>query len=96
MDTHPTRRQFLITTGSISAVAPLVLSTPDVRSLDRADAKAMYDGVRRWGLTNISEKCVADYDVAFWREQWKRTGDSGAHRERRVCDRHVSKPEPVC
>ena len=30
MDTHPTRRQFLITTGSISAVAPLVLSTPDV------------------------------------------------------------------
>ena len=41
MDTHPTRRQFLITTGSISAVAPLVLSDAGCCSLDRADAKAM-------------------------------------------------------
>ena len=73
MDTHPTRRQFLITTGSISVVAPLVLSTPDVVLSTVQAPKRWYDGVRRWGLTNISEKCVADYDVAFWREQWKRT-----------------------
>jgi hypothetical protein len=32
-----------------------------------------YRRVTRWGLTNITEKDAANYDIAWWRNHWKRT-----------------------
>jgi len=32
-----------------------------------------YRTTHRWGMTNLSERDVADYDVEFWRSQWRRT-----------------------
>jgi hypothetical protein len=66
MDPHPTRRQFLVATGSIASLAPLVLSTPDALLSTTQAPTRWYDGVRRWGQTNISEKCVLDYVLSVF------------------------------
>ena len=36
-----------------------------------------YRRVRRWGQTNITEADPARYDVAWWRDYWKRTQVQG-------------------
>jgi hypothetical protein len=36
-----------------------------------------YETARRWGQTNLTEIDGRDYDPAFWREHWKRTGIQG-------------------
>ena len=65
-----TRRQFAITTGTVTAaivIAPKAALTSD-------DAVPWYRRVTRWGQANNSYLDVANYDVAFWRSYWKRTG----------------------
>ena len=40
---------------------------------DRASAQPWYRRTLRWGQTNIRETDPPEYDIAWWRQQWKRT-----------------------
>ncbi len=61
-----TRRVFLQTAAAGSALAGQAgASTP------------WYRRACRWGQTNITEKDPVRYDIAWWREYWKRTGVQG-------------------
>src|ERR1035437_2409538 len=63
----PTRRDFLQTTLAGAAV-----------SSAQTDAAApWYRRVCRWGQTNITERDPVRYDIAWWREYWKRTRVQG-------------------
>src|SRR5580658_5020876 len=57
----PTRRTFL--QASLAAAAPL----PATQSVP------WYRRTYRWGQTNITETDPPNYDIAWWREYWKRT-----------------------
>jgi hypothetical protein len=61
-----TRRVFLQATAAGSALA----------SQTGASAP-WYKKVCRWGQTNITEKDPVRYDIAWWREYWKRTEVQG-------------------
>jgi len=64
-DDGVTRRAFLQTgLAAAAAAAAPQLSQPSVPWYRRA---------YRWGQTNITEKDPIRYDIAWWREQWKRT-----------------------
>lgn len=58
-----TRRQFM----AAAAAAPVanIAKTP------------WYRRTLRWGQTNITEKDPVRYDIAFWRDYWKRTRAQG-------------------
>lgn len=58
-----TRREFLAT-----AAAP---------ALPAASAVPWYRRTYRWGQTNITENDLPRYDIAFWREYWKKTEVQG-------------------
>ncbi len=87
MDSSPTphadsRRLFLKKT----ATATLALAGADFAALaaddprraqPRAGALPWYRRVTRWGQTNITEKDPARYDIAWWRQHWKRTRTQG-------------------
>jgi hypothetical protein len=61
-----TRRVFLQATAASSALA------------GQTGASApWYKRVCRWGQTNITEKDPERYDIAWWREYWKRTAVQG-------------------
>ncbi|MCL5744414.1 MAG: beta-galactosidase [Acidobacteria bacterium] len=62
-----TRRTFL---SSATAV-------PALSAGGRADAMPWYRRTYRWGQTNITEKDPVRYDIAWWREYWKRTEVQG-------------------
>src|SRR5262249_58751879 len=70
----PTRRQFMLDAAAaslaIGAAPSIVLSheQPNART-DRPWYRRAY----LWGQTNITEKDPVRYDIAWWREQWKRT-----------------------
>jgi hypothetical protein len=73
-----TRRSFI----QKSAVATAVLATarwPALAADNPASPPATpwYRRVRRWGQTNITEADPARYDVAWWRDYWKRTQVQG-------------------
>ena len=38
-----------------------------------------YRRAYRWGQTNITEKDPEQYDIAWWREYWKRTEVQARH-----------------
>jgi hypothetical protein len=59
-----TRRDFL-TTSAAALAAPAARPTP------------WYRRTYRWGQTNITEKDPERYDIAWWREYWKRTETQG-------------------
>jgi hypothetical protein len=61
-----TRRAFLQTgaAAAIAAASPLPLP---------AAPAPWYRRAYRWGQTNITEKDPVRYDIAWWREQWRRT-----------------------
>jgi hypothetical protein len=59
-----TRREFLA-----ASAAPLASSA--------APAVPWYRRALRWGQTNITERDPVRYDIAFWREYWKRTRVQG-------------------
>jgi hypothetical protein len=72
-----TRRAFL----QDAAVAALVVSggaaVPTLVQADghstRPQATPWYRRAYLWGQTNITEKDPVQYDIGWWREQWKRT-----------------------
>src|SRR5690348_13218899 len=72
MQVKPTRREFLVTAGSVSAA--LLLS--DLHTLEAqapAGGAPWYANCVRWGQTNLTLKDIATCDVGFWRDFWKRT-----------------------
>src|SRR5947209_2885098 len=53
-----------------------------------ANALPWYRRTLRWGQTNITEIDPAAYDIAWWRQHWKRTGHR-ATPSRRPPDDHA-------
>jgi hypothetical protein len=43
----------------------------------QANETPWYRRITRWGQTNITEKDPQQYDIAWWRKQWKRTNIQG-------------------
>src|SRR5581483_8903631 len=63
-----TRRDFIAAAGvAAHAGAAMAASVPE----------PWYRRTRRWGQTNITENDPARYDIAWWREFWKRTQVQG-------------------
>jgi len=62
------RRQFL-QAAALAASAPPAPAAPA--------AVPWYRRALRWGQTNITEADPPRYDIAFWREYWKRTAVQG-------------------
>ena len=79
MDQHggatPTRRAFLEQVA-IAAVAVSRPGTAPARS-GPDEPPPWYRRTLRWGRTNITEIDPADYDLAWWREHWRRTRVQG-------------------
>ena len=65
-----TRRQFL---GEAAAA----LSAAGAQAQAGAGQAPWHRRALRWGQTNITERDPERYDVAFWREYWKRTRVQG-------------------
>lgn len=40
-------------------------------------AQPWYESTHRWGMTNLSERDVADYDIGFWTQYWRDTRIQG-------------------
>jgi hypothetical protein len=71
-----TRRDFLHTgVAAMAAGAATRQSRPasNPSSQPAHPALPWYRRAYRWGQTNITEKDPVRYDIAWWREQWKRT-----------------------
>lgn len=68
-----TRREFLSASAAASAAA-FALESP---ALAAPEAAPWYRRTVRWGQTNITEKDPVRYDIAWWREYWKRTETQG-------------------
>lgn len=62
-----TRRSFLSSATAVPALA----------AGGRPGATPWYRRAYRWGQTNITEKDPVRYDIAWWREYWKRTEVQG-------------------
>jgi hypothetical protein len=69
---QPTRRQFL---GSIGLVAAAAITASG--QSETQPGVPWYRRTYRWGQTNITEADIARYDIAWWREYWKRTATQG-------------------
>ena len=66
-----TRRTFLQITAAAALSAPVTAQT-------RAGGKQpWYLRTYRWGQTNITEQDPIQYDIAWWRDYWKRTEVQG-------------------
>ncbi|HTS62020.1 MAG TPA: alpha-amylase family protein [Candidatus Acidoferrales bacterium] len=63
-----TRREFVA--GAAAAIAA-------TRTAAAANSEPWYRRTYRWGQTNITEKDPERYDIAWWREFWKRTRIQG-------------------
>jgi Hypothetical glycosyl hydrolase 6 len=76
LSTGPTRREFLIQAAAVTA---LVAANPRAAPADsQVNApQPWYRNTLRWGQTNITEADVDRYDIAWWRQQWKRTAVQG-------------------
>ena len=75
-----TRRTFLSTSLAAATLAGADLSSATTaESTARAAAieDPWYRRTLRWGQTNITEIDPAAYDIAWWREHWKRTRVQG-------------------
>jgi hypothetical protein len=60
------RREFIVTTGAVALSA----ATAEAQTGE----ELWFNKVTRWGQTNTSAMDVRNYDVEFWRGQWRRTG----------------------
>jgi hypothetical protein len=82
-DNTETRREFIKKTAGIAAAAaagangfPATVS--ERRRKGDSDQKTpWYRRTYRWGQTNINEKDPTRYDIAWWRDYWKRTQVQG-------------------
>lgn len=78
-----TRREFIKKiTAAVTlplVVADLVAFAADkpITGPEPALELPWYRRVTRWGQTNITEKDPQQYDIAWWRKQWKRTQIGG-------------------
>lgn len=52
-------------------------SVADRNAIGKNSSQVWYRRALRWGQTNITSKDPIDYNVAWWREQWKRTAIQG-------------------
>lgn len=69
---NPTRRDFL----ELSLAATALPASVSAQTGGR-DARPWYLRTYRWGQTNITELDPVQYDIAWWREYWKRTATQG-------------------
>ena len=77
MSTSLSRRSF-VKTAAVAAIAASNLETALGATKDEPGSKLpWYRRTFRWGQTNITEADPASYDVAWWREYWKRTRVQG-------------------
>src|SRR6266513_1436314 len=69
-----------------AAAVALALGTPDFRLASAraqtaqpvsSPALPWYRRALRWGQTNITERDPARYDIAWWRQYWRRTAVQG-------------------
>lgn len=72
------RRQFLQQTAAAALLAGLAEwrldaaeATPTAGGAEKAEP--WFRRTRRWGQVNLTEKDAETFDVAAWREQWRRT-----------------------
>jgi hypothetical protein len=65
----PSRRDFITVAAAALTVAPDQLAA--------ASTEPWYRRTCRWGQTNITEKDPERYDIAWWRDFWKRTRVQG-------------------
>jgi hypothetical protein len=68
---NTTRRHFLAL--SLTAAVP----APTDGQTRGGNARPWYSRTNRWGQTNITEIDPVQYDIAWWREYWKRTEVQG-------------------
>ena len=66
-----TRRDFLQLTAAAALSAPVSAQTPT------SGKQPWYLRTYRWGQTNITEQDPVQYDIAWWRDYWKRTEVQG-------------------
>ena len=74
-ETHRTsRREFIRETAAGTvALAAGMSASPGARAVPPRD-RPWYRRAFLWGQTNITEKDPEQYDIGWWRGQWKRTG----------------------
>src|SRR5262249_26524867 len=68
----PSRREFI----KQSAASLAIVGSPDERTdhiFPSPPDTPWYRRTYRWAQTNISEIDPTQYDIAWWRKQWKRT-----------------------
>src|SRR5260370_5758051 len=65
-----TRREFITTAAASAALASDLAA-------QAGETQPWYRRTVRWGQTNITEKDPIRYDIAWWREFWKRTQVQG-------------------
>jgi hypothetical protein len=66
------RREF-----SLLSAAAIAGSVVGGTAASAGAAEPWYRRVKRWGQINITEDNVADFDVGFWRDYWRKTGTEG-------------------
>jgi len=77
-----TRREFLkdAATVAVALGAPELhppSAFPKTARSESSSARPWYQRALRWGQTNITERDPAQYDLAWWRQYWKRTQVQG-------------------
>src|SRR5258708_18140682 len=76
-----TRRVFLkksaAATTLFAAADFALLATDSPAEGDSSSAVPWYRRTLRWGQTNINELDPQRYDIAWWRQHWKRTQTQG-------------------
>ncbi len=76
-----TRRRFLHT--NLLGAAALGALDSGGGNASPADETPWYRRTYRWGQTNITENDPTRYDIAWWRQYWKRHRAPGRHHQRR-------------
>lgn len=75
-----TRRDFLKQTAlaatALAAATPTLLAAKDMPA-PKGSTLPWYRRTLRWGQTNITEIDPTRYDIAWWRQHWKRTQTQG-------------------
>ena len=74
------RREFFKKTATAAAAvagAGLFQSSVNGQNQNQTDVRPWYRRALRWGQTNITEKDPTRYDIAWWRQYWKRTHVQG-------------------
>lgn len=72
-----TRRDFIETGLAGTAAVSTGPTENDVQNNSESGGVPWFRRVLRWGQTNITERDPARYDIAWWREYWKRTEVQG-------------------